>query len=148
MSGENMTANYWLGVVSKDHVMIGVKGSFAQVCHGKLGPLKRLKAGDGFVYYSPTVGLGERTALQAFTAIGRVGNDEPFQVTHTPDFRPWRRTVNYQHDIGDVPVSMLRDELDLTSTKNWGYALRRGLLPLTSGDFARIERAMQSVSVL
>ena len=29
---------YWLGVVSKEHVLRGVQGSFAQVCHGKKGP--------------------------------------------------------------------------------------------------------------
>jgi hypothetical protein len=31
---------YWIGVVSKEHVMRGVQRGFAQVCHGKEGPLK------------------------------------------------------------------------------------------------------------
>jgi hypothetical protein len=39
-----------------------------QVGHGKAAPLKRIKGGDGFVYYSPTVTLGGKDRLQAFTA--------------------------------------------------------------------------------
>jgi hypothetical protein len=31
---------YWIGVASKEHVMRAVQGGFAQVCHGKEGPLK------------------------------------------------------------------------------------------------------------
>ncbi|MGG1220830.1 EVE domain-containing protein, partial [Priestia endophytica] len=26
---------YWVGVASRDHVMKGVQGGFAQLCHGK-----------------------------------------------------------------------------------------------------------------
>lgn len=44
---------YWIGVVSKEHVMIGVKGNFVQVCHGKGWPLKRMQAEDFFIHYSP-----------------------------------------------------------------------------------------------
>lgn len=34
---------YWVGVVSKNHVLRGVEGNFCQVCHGKGGPLNRMK---------------------------------------------------------------------------------------------------------
>lgn len=34
---------FWVGVVSKEHVQRGVKGGFCQVCHGKKGPLNRMK---------------------------------------------------------------------------------------------------------
>ena len=37
---------YWVGVVSKNHVLRGVEGNFCQVCHGKGGPLNRMKKGD------------------------------------------------------------------------------------------------------
>jgi hypothetical protein len=40
-----------------------------QVCHGKCAPLWRLRAGDGIVYYSPTVSLGGDDRLQALTSI-------------------------------------------------------------------------------
>jgi len=44
---------FWIGVVSKDHVDRATAGGFAQVNHGKAGPLERMRAGDGFAFYSP-----------------------------------------------------------------------------------------------
>ena len=40
----------WLGVVSRAHVQRGVREGFAQVCHGKAAPLRRMQAGDYLVY--------------------------------------------------------------------------------------------------
>ncbi len=61
--------NYWIGVVSRDHVAIGVGGGFAQLNHGKAGPLERMRAGDGFAYYSPrTVLSGRRAAAGLYRA--------------------------------------------------------------------------------
>jgi len=45
--------NFWIGIVSRSHVVLGVRGGFAQLNHGKKAPLQRLKAGDGLVCYSP-----------------------------------------------------------------------------------------------
>jgi hypothetical protein len=50
---------YWIGVASKEHVMRGVQGGFAQVCHGKEGPLKQMTPQDWIIYYSPTIKFGE-----------------------------------------------------------------------------------------
>lgn len=36
---------FWIGTVSKEHVMKGVAGGFCQVCHGKQAPLNRMKKG-------------------------------------------------------------------------------------------------------
>ena len=36
---------FWIGVVSKEHVLRGVEGGFCQVCHGKKAPLNRMKKG-------------------------------------------------------------------------------------------------------
>src|ERR1700686_3466347 len=44
---------FWIGVASRDHVNVGVKGAFIQLNHGKKAPLRRLKAGDGVIMYSP-----------------------------------------------------------------------------------------------
>ena len=41
--------NYWIGVVSRSHVRIGVKGGFIQLSHGKNAPLQKFRAGDGLV---------------------------------------------------------------------------------------------------
>ena len=35
------TARHWVGVVSREHVMIGVEAGFAMLNHGKLAPLQR-----------------------------------------------------------------------------------------------------------
>lgn len=65
----------WLGVVSRTHVQRGVSGVFAQVCHGKAAPLRRMQTGDWMIYYSPTIEMGGE-ALRNFTALGEVVDDE------------------------------------------------------------------------
>ena len=72
--------NYWIGVVSKDHVAIGVDGGFMQLNHGKAGPLERMRAGDGFAYYSPRTSYPDGAPLQAFTALGRIRDGTVFQA--------------------------------------------------------------------
>ncbi len=63
---------YWIGVSSKEHVMRGVQGGFAQVCHGKAGPLKQMQPNDWLIYYSPTLEFGGKEPCKAFTAVGRI----------------------------------------------------------------------------
>jgi EVE domain len=138
-----MTPRFWLGVVSRSHVMIGVEGGFAQVCHGKRGPLSRMLPGDGLVYYSPGQELGERSTLKSFTAIGSVLNGDLVQVRCNDEFQPWRRPIAYELNVRDAPVSDLKSDLDMTQSPNWGYALRRGLLELTPHDFELIAQAMR-----
>jgi hypothetical protein len=48
------------------------------VCHGKAAPLKRIRPGDGVVYYSPTNVFRGNDGLQSFTAIGVVRNGAPY----------------------------------------------------------------------
>ena len=55
--------------------------------------LKRLKAGDWIVFYSPKTAYVGGEALQAFTAIGQVKDEELYQVDMSEDFHPWRRNV-------------------------------------------------------
>ena len=62
--------NHWIGVVSHSHVLRGVAGGFAQMNHGKQAPLKRMKTGDGLIYYSPREAHPDGAPLQAFTALG------------------------------------------------------------------------------
>jgi len=131
----------WLGVVSAEHVARGVSLGIAQVHHGKRAGLARMRAGDWLVYYSPHRRLSERSPVQAFTAIGRIADDEIWQADEG-DFRPWRRRVDYRTDARWVPVTELRDVLDLTAAPNWGYQLRRGLIPLNEPDVQRLHLAM------
>jgi EVE domain len=133
----------WLGVVSRDHVMRGVAKGIVQIGHGKRVGLERMSAGDAFVYYSPRAGYPKGEPLKAFTALGRIADDEVWQADEG-DFKPWRRRVDYESDALEVPIASLRDELELTAKPNWGYGLRRGLLELSDHDFVLIHAAMTS----
>jgi EVE domain len=131
----------WLGVVSRDHVLRGVEMGIAQIGHGKSAGLRRMSAGDGFVYYSPRDAYPKGAPVQAFTAVGRVADDEVWQADEG-DFKPWRRRIDYESGATPVPIADLKDRLHLTATPNWGYALRRGLIELSAKDFALIHAAM------
>jgi hypothetical protein len=137
MSGETN----WLGVVSRDHVLRGVEEGIAQIGHGKSAGLQRMRAGDGFVYYSPRDAYPKGAPVKAFTAVGRVADDEVWQADEG-DFKPWRRRIDYEGGAVEVPIADLKDRLDLTAKPNWGYALRRGLIELSAEDFALIHAAM------
>jgi hypothetical protein len=63
---------FWIGVASRDHVNVAVKGAFLQLNHRRKAPLRRLKAGDDVIMYSPRTGYPDGEPLQAFTAIGTV----------------------------------------------------------------------------
>jgi hypothetical protein len=55
---------YWIIVASKDHVKNGIAAGFAQACHGKSAPLKRMKKGDFVIYYSGKESLGKPDKCQ------------------------------------------------------------------------------------
>ena len=99
--------NYWIGVVAKDHVALGVAGGFTQLNHGKAGPLERMRAGDGFAFYSPRTAHPDGPALQAFTAIGRIRDGRVYQADAGSGFRPFRLDVDYL-PATDAPVKPLR----------------------------------------
>jgi len=131
----------WMGVVSRDHVQKGVRLGIAQVNHGKRAPLERMQPGDGIVYYSPRTTYPDGPPLKAFTAIGRIAEGDVWQAKDG-DFEPWRRVADWWTDAVEAQISLLTRDLELTSGQNWGYALRRGLLTLSDGDFATIAEAM------
>lgn len=130
----------WLGVVSRAHVERGVAGGFAQLCHGKAQPLRRMLRGDWIVYYSPTTELGG-APLRAFTAIGQLADDEVFSFDMGGGFVPFRRRVAFVRAAA-VALDSLKDRLELCARPNWGIALRRGHLPLAMTNLATIAAAM------
>jgi EVE domain len=133
---------YWLAVASADHARRGRELGIMQVGHGKGGPLKRPRAGDGVVYYSPTVAMGGKERLQAFTGIGVVADDRVYQADMGGGFRPFRRDVRFV-EAKEASILPLLDALELTRGKrNWGYPFRFGLLEITQRDFEAIKAAM------
>ena len=99
---------FWVGVVSKEHVLRGVEGSFCQVCHGKKAPLNRMKKGDYLLYYSPKYQLNGQEKLQAFTAVGKILDDTAYQVEMSEGFFPFRRDVSYYQPVKDCHIEQVR----------------------------------------
>jgi len=125
-------------------VRVGVTGGFTQAGHGKASGLKRLSAGDSLVFYSPKTSLHDGTPLRAFTAIGRVADDELYQVEMAPGFVPWRRNVEFAACV-ETPIAPLIDELTFIKDKRrWGYVFRFGLFEIPCSDFERIKAAMKA----
>jgi len=137
-----MAIRYWLGVVQRDHVLRGVALGIAQANHGERAPLAAMHESDGLIYYSPRDRLGGEP-LKAFTAIGRIADNAPYQATDR-DFQPWRRRVEYRSDVEEAPIRPLLGVLDFTrNAPNWGYQLRRGVIELTKHDFEVIGAQMR-----
>jgi len=133
---------FWVAVASADHARRGKELGIMQVSHGKAGPLRRVRAGDGVVYYSPTVTLGGKDRLQAFTLIGTVKDDRIYQADMGEGFRPFRRDVTYAK-AAEAPILPLLDQLELTrGRRNWGYSFRFGLVEVGRHDFETIAAAM------
>ena len=135
-------SKYWLAVVSAQHVDYGVSLGIAQTNRGKPQGISKMSPGDGLVYYSPKTSYPDGEPLKAFTAVGRIADGEPWQADEG-DFKPWRRKVNYD-DGARVPLAELDHALELTQQPNWGYQLRRGVVPITEHDFELIRRAMMT----
>src|SRR5690349_21458512 len=86
---------YWMAVASREHVLRGVAGGFAQVCHGKQYPLNKMAADDWSIYYSPKERFQENEPCRRFTAIGRVAAGEPYLFHMAEGFTPWRRDIAF-----------------------------------------------------
>jgi len=132
---------FWIAVASLDHVAQAVRGAFAQVSHGKAGPLERMAAGDGLVYYSPREREGEGASLMAFTAIARILSGDIRQV-QAGDRRVFRRSAAYLAHTHAPVKPMLADLSFIRSKAHWGAAFRFGFLRIPPHDFARIAQAM------
>jgi hypothetical protein len=135
---------YWINVVSREHVMVGVAGGFTQADHGRAARLQLLAKGDGIVFYSPRTEFEGGKPLQVFTAIGRITDDEPFQVAMSASFHPWRRQVQFFECV-EAPIRPLIESLAFIEDKTrWGFPFRRGLFEIDRADFAVIATAMSA----
>jgi len=102
--------------------------------------------GDHLIYYSPKVEYGGTEPLQAFTALGEVVGDKIRQVEMSPDFKPFRRKVRYDH-TGTVKIAPLINDLSFIRNKrSWGSAFRFGMLEIPEPDFMRIKKEFEKGS--
>jgi hypothetical protein len=133
---------YWLGVVSLEHVQRGIAEGIAQLNHGKSSGLARMHAGDWLVFYSPRTSHPNGEILQAFTAIGQILSEKPYQVAMDDDFHPFRHDVRYL-PAKVVPIREILDQLTfITDKAHWGSQFRFGHLKLTQVDFTLIAEKM------
>lgn len=114
-----------------------------QVCHGKSGPLSRIKAGDDIIYYSPSTEMGGGDKVQSFTAAGHVTDKDAYSFDMGNGFVPTRRDVEWLA-TSPTPIQPLLDRLDFTRGKrNWGYVFRFGVLKISDADRDTILEAMR-----
>ena len=133
---------FWVGVVSREHVELGVKSGFIQLGHGKEAPLRRLRAGDALVMYSPRTRYPAGEPLQAFTAIGVVSTGKIYQVEMMDDFKPYRVDVTFLK-AREAPIKPLVNGLSFIKNKtHWGAAFRFGQIKIPARDFKLIAKAM------
>lgn len=133
---------YWIGVASFEHVQIGIKGGFAQVCHGKIGTLKQMSEGDFLIYYSPTYSFGGKDLCRSFTAIGIINQEAPYTFKMSEDFIPWRRNLTFLK-ADCAPIKFLIDDLTfIKDKKKWGFPFKRGSFEISEEDFKRIAKSM------
>ena len=139
-----MNTRYWIGVASKEHVLLGVKGGFCQLCHGKPHPLRRMAVGDWLIYYSPKERFEETTPCQKFTAIGKVRGEQIYSFEMFKGFNPFRRDINFL-ESNDVPIRPILEQLSFIKDKSrWGYAFRFGHFEIPKSDFEVISKTMLS----
>jgi hypothetical protein len=135
---------YWILIASKNHVMTGVAGSFAQAGHGKSYPLRRMQVGDGIIYYSPKLEYGGKEPYQRFTAIGCVTGEKVYRFDMGNEFTPHRRDVKYlsSRDIQVVPLvgrlSFIKDKV------RWGNIFKFGIIQIPAEDFKLIATMMNA----
>ena len=131
-------------MASAEHARFGrdaAKG-FMQVGHGKLGPLKRIKADDRVAYYSPTAVYGVKDDLQSFVSIGVVQPGEPYAFDMGNGFVPNRRDVLYLL-AQEKPIAPMLDDFEfIENRQRWGYKFRFGLFDVGDNDMRLIARAM------
>jgi hypothetical protein len=98
--------------------------------------------GDWIVFYSPKTDYPDGEPLQAFTAIGQIVDDEPYQAEVSPDSQPWRRNVDFL-DCAEAPIRPLIEELEfIEDPARWGYKFRFGVFKISDHDLEVIRSAM------
>ena len=135
---------YWVAVASADHLARGKQGGFMQVNHGKAAPLKRMKRGDVVAYYSPLKEFGGTEKLRAFTGLGKITSEMPYQGDMGEGFKPFRHNVAWL-ETNDAPIESLLQQLEFTKGKtNWGYQFRFGLFEISEQDLRIIAKNMDA----
>jgi hypothetical protein len=122
--------------------MQGVREGIAQASHGKQTALRRMTKNDEIVYYLPKMFSGQNEKCQRFTAIGKIKDNDIFQVKLNETFSPFRRKVEYYHECKEILIEDLIPALSfIRNKKSWGYVFRLGLIQIPYNDFLTISKS-------
>lgn len=134
--------NYWILVVPRNHAKLGINQSFAQSNHGKSNPLRRMQRGDGVLYYSPKLELGNTTPCQSFTGIGCVLGEKLYHFDAGRGKLVCRRHTQFLPSK-DAPIAPLINRLHFIKDKTkWGHIFKFEALRISGEDFKLIAAAM------
>lgn len=134
---------YFLICASRDHVLKGVKGGFAQAGHGRKEFISQLSKNDWVVFYSSKDTFENGKPLQKFTALGKVVDEEPYQPGDGADFTPYRRNVKFMQ-VEETEIRPLLENLAfIRNKKKWGFYLISGFREISEDDFNVIKNAMK-----
>ena len=111
--------------------------------------MMQMKKGDGVVFYSAretytpkSKGKAEGKVCQKFTGLGRVKDDDVYQVKVFEGFEPYRRNADYEEGK-EVSILPLLEKLDFIRDKtHWGASLRFGFLKIAEGDWELIQNEL------
>jgi hypothetical protein len=143
MKRSEFNNKYWILVASKNHVSRGVQEGIAQACHGKAGPLQRMRVNDGIIYYSPKLEFEKNMICQEFTALGFVTGATVYAHDMGNGFVPYRRDIEY---ITGTPAKirpLIKELQFITDPQHWGAKFRFGAFEISKVDFIMIATAMQ-----
>jgi hypothetical protein len=133
---------YWIAVAPRDHAAQGVANGFVELTYGRAEPLARLSPGDGLLVYSPRESAPNGEPLQAFTAVGHVGDGPIFEAPIAASAPIFRRPARWL-EASPAAIRPLLDDLSFVRNKaHWGAAFRFGMLRVPRADFVAIAAAM------
>ncbi|MBA3648327.1 MAG: EVE domain-containing protein [Chitinophagales bacterium] len=136
-------AKYFLICASRDHVLKGVTGGFAQAGHGRKDLISKPSKGDWLVFYSSKDKFENGIPLQKFTALGQVVDEEPYQPNTRDNFKPYRRNVKFKNSQ-EVEIRPLLARLTfIKNKKEWGFYFISGFREIAKEDFDIIKNAMK-----
>ncbi len=101
-----------------------------------------MRKGDYVVYYSGKQNFGRPEKCQEFTALGKVLDEETYQVNVSEDFCPSRRNIEFLQCENISILPLINDLEFIQSKKKWGYPFRFGFFEISQPDFNIISTQM------
>lgn len=102
-----------------------------------------MRKGDFVVCYSGKQTIDKPDKCQEFTALGRVTDDEIYQLEVSKDFSPSRRNVDFFNCKAVSVLPLVKDLSFIQNKEHWGYPFRYGFFEIKRNDFELISSKMQ-----